>query len=198
MNLDGSVPADNPFPGSLVWTYGHRNPQGLVLASNGKLYSSEHGPTTDDELNLIEKGKNYGWPYVTGYCDTDLEKRFCRDHEVRLPLTVWSPTFGVSGIEYYDHEAIPEWRGSILVTSLKRDTAEHYGQRLQQVRLDAEGEHVIGINDYLVGVFGRLREVMASPDGRVFIFTSNREQNRNKTRQRANDDKLIMLRNPEY
>ena len=147
MNLDGGVPADNPYPDSLIWSYGHRNPQGLVLAGNGKLYSSEHGLAYDDELNLIEKGGNYGWPNVAGICDTP----------------------------------------------------QHYGQRLQQLRLDASGEHVIGVKNHLVNTFGRLREVMASPDGRVFIFTSNWERNRNKPRlERPGDDKLIMLRNPKY
>ncbi len=199
MNPDGSVPADNPFPGSLVWSYGHRNPQGLVYSSNGKLYSSEHGQFNDDELNVIEKGRNYGWPKVQGFCNSEEEREFCANLDVREPLWIWSPTFGVSGIEYYDHEAIPEWRGSILVASLKIDTDEHYGHRLQQVLLDQEGERVIEVNDYLVNTFGRLREVMSSPDGRVFIFTSNRELNGNgPALDRPGDDKLIMLRNPAY
>jgi len=63
INLDGSIPPDNPFPGSPIWSYGHRNPQGLVMV-NGKLFSSEHGPDTDDEINIIRKGSNYGWPHV--------------------------------------------------------------------------------------------------------------------------------------
>ncbi len=200
MNLDGSVPVDNPFPGSLIWSFGHRNPQGLVMASNGNMYSSEHGARIDDELNVIEKGKNYGWPEVAGFCDRENEKSFCDDHQVKTPLMVWSPTFGVAGIEFYDHEAIPEWQGSVLITSLKGDTKKHLGHRLQQVRLDDEGKKVIGLNDYLVNAFGRLREVMASPDGRVFVFTSNRELNVNNRPKldRPGDDKLIMLRNPDY
>jgi glucose/arabinose dehydrogenase len=200
MNLDGTVPNDNPFSGSLVWSYGHRNPQGLVMAGNGKLYSSEHGPNTDDELNLIEKGRNYGWPKVMGYCNQEAEKIFCDDHQVKVPLAVWQPTAGVSGIEFYIHEAIPEWQGSILVASLKFNWGEpQHGQRLQQLRLDDEGEKVIEVNDYLVSTFGRLREVMTSPDGRVFIFTSNRELNANKPSvEMPGDDKLIMLRNPGY
>ena len=72
---DGTIPSDNPFPGNPVWSYGHRNPQGLVFIGN-KLFSSEHGPSTDDEINIIEKGRNYGWPEVTGYC-TGNEKGFC-------------------------------------------------------------------------------------------------------------------------
>jgi glucose/arabinose dehydrogenase len=163
------------------------------------MYSTEHGFVNDDELNVIEKGRNYGWPYVQGFCDSESERAFCNAHDVRVPLAIWSPTYGVSGIEFYDHEAIPEWQGSILVTSLKADTAEHYGHRLQQVRLDESGEKLMEVNDYLVDTFGRLREVMASPDGRVFIFTSNRELNANRPRvERPRDDKLIELRNPAY
>ena len=119
MNLDGSIPADNPFPNSLTWSYGHRNPQGLVMAANNKLYSSEHGARTDDELNIIEKGENYGFPLVQGFCDSKKEANLCDEHDVVVPLMVWSPTFGVSAVEFYDHEAIPEWRNSILITSLK-------------------------------------------------------------------------------
>ena len=127
LNLDGSIPDDNPFADSHIWSYGHRNPQGLVMASNRKLYSSEHGSRNDDELNLIEKGKNYGHPYVRGFCDNKREKEFCRSHELSFPLNTWSPTFGVSGIEYYDHAAIPEWQNSLLVTSLKKGSGEYRG-----------------------------------------------------------------------
>jgi PQQ-dependent dehydrogenase (s-GDH family) len=69
INSDGSIPSDNPFPNSPIWSYGHRNPQGLAFSASGKLYSSEHGPDTDDEFNLVEAGKNYGWPRVAGYND---------------------------------------------------------------------------------------------------------------------------------
>src|SRR5205085_11356996 len=94
MNLDGSVPPDNPwasapYPANYFWTTGHRNPQGLVLAANGLLYSSEHGPSNDDEVNIIERGRNYGWPNVQGYCNdsTELqidtnERKFCADSNV--------------------------------------------------------------------------------------------------------------------
>ena len=127
LNLDGSIPDDNPFPESHIWSYGHRNPQGLIMAGNNKLYSSEHGSANDDELNLIEKGKNYGHPAVRGFCDTEGEQEYCRSHEVTVPLYTWSPTFGVSGIEYYDHPAIPEWQNSILVTMLKRGSGGIWG-----------------------------------------------------------------------
>jgi PQQ-dependent dehydrogenase (s-GDH family) len=75
LNVDGSIPADNPFPKNPVWSYGHRNPQGLVFA-RGKLYASEHGPSTDDEINIIGRGNNYGWPNVKGFCNENDEKQF--------------------------------------------------------------------------------------------------------------------------
>ena len=193
LNVDGSIPVDNPFPDSPIWSYGHRNPQGLVLASNGHLYSSEHGRSDDDELNLIKKGKNYGYPNVQGFCDSREEEDYCRRHEAKVPLKVWSPTFAVSGIAYYDHAAIPEWQNSILITSLKNSRVKA-GKRLQMLRLNKEGDKIIGTTDYLVNTFGRLREVMTTPDGRIFIFTSNRELNSNGPRfPYPGDDKLIML-----
>jgi glucose/arabinose dehydrogenase len=76
LNLDGSIPADNPVAGNAYWSFGHRNPQGLVYANN-RLYSSEHGPSNDDEINIIEKGKNYGWPNVAGRCEGS-EQSFLR------------------------------------------------------------------------------------------------------------------------
>jgi glucose/arabinose dehydrogenase len=193
MNLDGSVPDDNPFPGSLVWSYGHRNPQGLVMAGNGRLYSSEHGGSRDDELNLIERGQNYGHPLVRGFCDNEEEEEFCTHHQTTEPLRVWSPTFGVAGIAYYNQAAIPEWQNSILLTSLK-NPRDREGKRLQVLKLNKSGDRVVEVEDYLVKTFGRLREVMVAPDGRIFLFTSNREINWNKPRiPRFGDDKLIML-----
>ena len=83
INLDGTIPEDNPLANSLIWTWGHRNPQGLAYSPDGKiLYSSEHGPANDDEVNIIVKGGNYGWPQVEGFCDNNLEKPFCSDSKV--------------------------------------------------------------------------------------------------------------------
>jgi glucose/arabinose dehydrogenase len=193
MNLDGSVPADNPFPGSLVWSYGHRNPQGLVMVGNDRLFSSEHGDNTDDELNVIEPGRNYGHPQVRGFCDTPEEIQYCERHLVTTPLWAWSPTFAVAGIAYYDHAAIPEWQNSILITSLKNFYRKQ-GRRLQVLRLNQAGDGVVAVRDYLVNTFGRLREVMVAPDGRIFLFTSNRELNSHKPLIPCfGDDKLIML-----
>ncbi|MFT4525439.1 MAG: glucose/arabinose dehydrogenase [Bacteroidia bacterium] len=176
MNPDGSAPSDNPISGSLVWSWGHRNPQGMVLANNGKLYLSEHGPDTDDELNLVEPGRNYGWPYVRGFCDPETtyfdsisEVQFCMDSNVVEPLKVWTPTQAPCGLEYYDHPSIPEWNNSLLLCFLKV-------RRMKSLKLDPTGESVVEENDLLNQYYGRLRDVLMAPDGRVFICTSNNDQ----------------------
>jgi hypothetical protein len=87
LNLDGTIPSDNPIVGNPLWSYGHRNAQGLVLG-NGILYSSEHGPANDDEINIIEKGRNYGWPQVQGFCNSGSEQSFCSANNVKEPVIV--------------------------------------------------------------------------------------------------------------
>ena len=198
MKADGSVPEDNPFPNSLIWSYGHRNPQGLVLAPNGNLYSTEHGGGGDDELNLIVKGRNHGWPKVHGRCDRSFEWEFCDDNQVVQPLFIWDPAYAVCGIEFYKHDAIPEWRNSVLVTSLKAGDGVKRGQRLIQFSMNPQGDSIADMNEYFAYTFGRLRDVMAAPDGRVFLFTSNKELNGNGDDVvKWDDDKLIMIYNPE-
>lgn len=194
LHLDGSIPADNPFPGSPVWSLGHRNPQGLVMTPNGRLYNTEHGDATNDELNLVQKGRNYGWPKVEGNCNFPPEVAFCEENQALPPIYAWIfPTYAVCGMDYYDHDAIPEWRNSILVASLKAGRGE-VGQRLQQFSLDERGDSVLSFNDYFVQTFGRLRDVMVSSDGRVFVCTSNREVNGDLVRQDT-DDRIIEIRN---
>jgi glucose/arabinose dehydrogenase len=172
INLDGSIPEDNPFPGSRIWSYGHRNPQGLVFA-NEKLYSSEHGPNNDDEINLIRKGKNYGWPNIEGYCNTTTEKAFCALNEVTEPLTVWTPTIAPSGLTYYNSDYLPQWKNSLLMVTLK-------GTKLVQLKLDESGEKITESKDFFLNQFGRLRAICQSPDGKVYLATSN-----------GSDDKII-------
>jgi len=110
LNVDGSVPADNPDNTSLVYSWGHRNAQGLCLGPNGLIYSSEHGQNSNDEFNIIEEGRNYGWPEVEGFCDQSGELDACAELDVKEPLQTWSPCIAVNGIEYYNHPAIPEWQ----------------------------------------------------------------------------------------
>ena len=164
VNLDGSIPADNPY-GNAVWTVGHRNAQGLVFAL-GRLYSSEHGETTNDEINIIERGRNYGWPFVEGFCDLPAEQSFCADNNVKEPIYAWTPTVAPSGTEFYNSNHISQWKRSLLVTFLK-------DQKLRQIKLNAAGTAVESVNEYFVGEFGRLRDVAISPDGKVYLCTDN-------------------------
>lgn len=165
LNLDGTIPDDNPFPGSPVWSFGHRNPQGMVFANN-KLYSSEHGPDNDDEINLIAKGKNYGWPNIEGFCNTTTEKAFCAANDVTEPLMAWTPTIAPSGITYYNSDYLPQWKNSLLMVTLK-------GTKLVQLKLDDAGEKIADSKDFFLNTFGRLRAVCQSPDGKVYLATSN-------------------------
>jgi len=174
INLDGSIPDDNPFPSSAIWTFGHRNPQGLVFAA-GKLYSSEHGPDTDDEINIIGKGANYGWPTVRGFCDKPEESEFCANNEVAEPIKAWTPTIAPSGIDYYNAEGIPQFKNSLLVALLK-------GSKLLQLKLSEDGSGIVQESEFLSDKYGRLRDICISPQGSIYICTSN-----------GTDDKIIEL-----
>jgi glucose/arabinose dehydrogenase len=165
INLDGSIPADNPIAGSPVWTYGHRNPQGLVFVGD-RLYSSEHGNTTDDEINIIQKGRNFGWPNVEGFCDGGSETSFCTLNNVAEPIQAWSPTIAPSGIDYYNNDAIPQWKNSLLLAVLK-------DSELLQIQLNTAGDKVETVNTFYKGKYGRMRDVAISPAGDVYIVTSN-------------------------
>lgn len=175
LNLDGSIPSDNPVAGNPYWSWGHRNPQGLVFANN-KLYSSEHGPNNDDEINIIEKGRNYGWPDVQGFCNTGSEQSFCASRNVKEPIMAWTPTIATCGLEYYNSDRIPQWKNSLLLVALKN-------QRLYQLKLDDSFLNITTVNEYFTNTYGRIRDVCISPDGKVYICTSN-----------GGNDKVIEIR----
>ncbi len=183
LNLDGSVPDDNPISGSYIWSWGHRNAQGLVIAPSGIIYSSEHGPSTDDELNIIEKGRNYGWPTVRGFCNTPTESQFCADSNVVEPIAVWTPTLAVAGTDFYHQGVIAEWQNSLLVTSLK-------ASELTALKLSEDGQTVVEQASHFQDWFGRLRDVCVSPDGRVFLAVSNRD---GRGDSRAGDDRIVEI-----
>ncbi|MCF3650508.1 PQQ-dependent sugar dehydrogenase [Synoicihabitans lomoniglobus] len=166
LNPDGSVPADNPIPDNPTWSMGHRNAQGLVFAPDGQLYASEHGPNNDDELNRIVALHNYGWPDVAGFIDGDDEKAYAANHDITEPLVAWTPTIGAAGLDYYAADAIPEWRGSLLLVALK-------GQALRVLELDATGGAIAMERIYFQKIFGRLRDLCLSPGGDVYVITSN-------------------------
>jgi glucose/arabinose dehydrogenase len=183
INRDGSIPEDNPFLGSQVWSYGHRNAQGITFHSNGRLYSSEHGDASEDEINRIIPGGNYGWPLVEGRCNTPSEEVHCNGGSLLEPLTVYTPTLGVSGLAFYDKDMFPEWRGNLLLASLKA------GQ-LYRIILDSEGravdEELLVSNDY-----GRLRDVEVGPDGSIYIAVSNRDGRAFPPFPKPEDDRII-------
>ncbi|SMC78178.1 PQQ-dependent sugar dehydrogenase [Pedobacter africanus] len=183
-SLDGSIPADNPFKGSAVWAWGLRNPQGLVYVK-GKLYCSDHGDAIDDELNLLVKGGNYGWPVVEGAVNTDKEKAFAKDSAVVAPLRAWTPTIAPAGMTYYNSAKIPELKGRLLLTTLK-------GNSLRSLTLDPTGNKIVGDVNYFEKIFGRLRSVCVSPAGDVYLATSNRDWNPNAAPAR-NDDRIIRI-----
>ena len=165
LNLDGSIPGDNPVAGNPYWSWGHRNPQGLVFA-NSKLYSSEHGPNNDDEVNIIEKGRNYGWLNVQGFCDQTDEQAFCTANNIKEPIKAWTPTIATCGLDYYKHDLIPQWKNSLLLATLKNS-------RLYQLKLDDTFSNIAATNEYFTNKYGRMRDICISPAGKVYICTSN-------------------------
>jgi len=183
MNLDGTIPSDNPFgPSSYLYTMGHRNPQGLLQAPNGIIYSSEHGPTTNDEFNIIVAGGNYGWPTVEGFCNLSAEQTFCSaNSNYEDPIAIWyeGSTIAPSDLIWYDHPAIPEWQGKMLMTVLKAEhlkvieVDETTGTTVVSQEILFNSAHVSNPgSSFSSGQFNRLRDICAAPDGRVFLATS--------------------------
>jgi glucose/arabinose dehydrogenase len=172
---DGSVPEDNPFPDSPVYSLGHRNVQGLAWDARGQLYASEFGQNTWDEANRIEAGENYGWPEVEGEGG---EGRGFVD-----PITVW-PTSEASpsGAEILVDGAIPQWEGDLFVTALR-------GESLWRLELDDRGT-VTDRQRLLEGEVGRVRDVAQAPDGSLWVSTSNRD---GRGTPAENDDRIFRL-----
>ncbi len=166
INTDGTIPNDNPNPSSPIWSWGHRNAQGLVM-HNGILYSSEHGPSTDDEVNIIQKGRNYGWPEVHGYCDGGAEIIFCSDSNVVEPLVAWTPTIAPSGIDYFNSSDSQAFLNHVLLmTSLKDNN-------LYSHKLNAAGDAITASTTVNNINYGRLRDLCIAPNNMVYVSTSN-------------------------
>ncbi|MBI2256107.1 MAG: PQQ-dependent sugar dehydrogenase [Proteobacteria bacterium] len=163
LNRDGSVPADNPFATSPVWSYGHRNPQGLAFRPiDGALWSTEHGPDTQDEVNLIVKGGNYGWPLCRG-TDPCAE---LGDYRPAMAEFDHTDTIAISDLIFYRGDAFPDWQGDILFVSLKTGRLYH---------LDMDGDLVRKSEILIDGDFGRLRTLKEAPDGSLYLVTDNGE-----------------------
>jgi glucose/arabinose dehydrogenase len=165
---DGSVPADNPFADSPVYSYGHRNPQGLAWDAAGQLWATEHGPRGHDEINLIEPGRNYGWPVIRG----DEQAPGMEPAVLHSGSDTWAP----SGADVLDNV--------MYFAGLR-------GRALYRFNLDRQNPV---LTSHLEGTFGRLRAVFAGPGGLLFILTSNRD---GRTMPTAEDDLLLVV-NPDW
>ncbi|GAA0086440.1 PQQ-dependent sugar dehydrogenase [Clostridium sp. CTA-7] len=174
IELDGSIPKDNPIINSPIYSFGHRNPQGLAWNSKNILYASEHGQSAHDEINIIKSGANYGWPLVQGYEES-------KDITVTKPLIqsgeeTWAP----SGIAFANQGL---WKEKLLVANLR-------GQQLLTISLNGKGTIVKNIEPWLKNEYGRLREVIQGKDGSIYITTSNRDGRGNPA---ISDDKILRL-----
>ncbi|OAV42832.1 glucose/sorbosone family PQQ-dependent dehydrogenase [Lewinella sp. 4G2] len=218
LNLDGSIPEDNPVLGGVrshIFTLGHRNAQGLAFSASGLLYSSEHGPNTDDEVNLLTAGSNYGWPRVVGmlddqaydYCnwssldncsDLTFSKTECPpgaeffeessftdptyrdplmalfavtdDYDFENPICEDSytcrPNIAPSSLAIYESDAIPGWKNSLLIPSLKRG-------RLYRLKLDDSGQAIVGDTTHHFYSGNRYRDIALAPDGKTFYLLTD-------------------------
>jgi glucose/arabinose dehydrogenase len=186
LQWDGRAAPGNPF-GNRVFSYGHRNAQGLVFhPESDLLYITEHGPRDNDEVAIVRKGENHGWPEVRGFCDGDVfgEIDFCEDHEVTEPISAWTPTIAPAGAAFYDSSAIPDWRGSFLFTNLKAGA-------LVRLELSADGSTVRTQHVLAEDAYGRLRDVEVGGDGTLYIATSNRDGRGMPSPQ---DDRILVVR----
>jgi glucose/arabinose dehydrogenase len=167
---DGTAPPDNPFVGRKdalpeIWTLGHRNVQAAAFDSKGRLWEIEHGARGGDELNRVEKGKNYGWPVVAfgiEYSGSPIRGAATDRPGFEPPVYYWDPVIAPSGAQFYDGEAFPAWRGSLFVGALKE-------QRL--VRLVLEDDRVVGEEHLLTDRGQRVRDVRQGPDGFLYVVT---------------------------
>ncbi|TYA84353.1 PQQ-dependent sugar dehydrogenase [Seonamhaeicola marinus] len=171
LNDDGSIPQDNPFVGTenaktAIYSYGHRNPQGMVKNPfTGDIWIHEHGPQGGDEINIIEKGKNYGWPVISyginynGTSFTDITEK----DGMEQPLFYWVPSIAPSGMTIVSSEKYPDWKGNILVGSLKFEYLE---------RLILENDQVVKREKLFEGL-GRVRNVIQAPDGYIYVGIEN-------------------------
>jgi aldose sugar dehydrogenase len=169
---DGSIPPDNPFVGRTgarpeIWSYGHRNSQGIAFnPASGKLWEQEHGPRGGDEVNIIGKGKNYGWPVIGYGIDYNGAKIHESTHKdgMEQPIKYWVPSIAPSGMAFYTGDLIPKWKGSLFIGALA-------GEML--VRLSLDGEKVTGEERLLRELGERIRDVRQGPDGALYLLTDN-------------------------
>ena len=172
LNLDGSIPSDNPIFASLnarpeLYSVGHRNPQGLAFDSKGHLYAHEHGPQGGDEINRIEAGLNYGWPTITYGRNYGIGTPIGEGVEkegLEQPLIYWNPSIAPSGMTFYSGKQFPQWKNNVFVGALK-------AQML--VRLAFENGRPKQKERLYRGEYGRIRDVREGPDGALYLLTDS-------------------------
>ena len=170
LNTDGSVPADNPFAGSgdalpEIYSYGHRNPQGILLAADGRLLANEHGPAGGDEINHIQSGKNYGWPTVSYGIDYSGGRisPFEAYPETEQSLVHFTPSIAPSGFAQYSDDKFPDWQGDLFLSALVLKHVRH-------VAMNPDGS--LGAQAELFGELGeRFRDVRTGPDGYLYLLS---------------------------
>jgi aldose sugar dehydrogenase len=174
LNADGTVPADNPFVGRSdarpeIWSIGHRNPQGAAIHPvTGKLWIDEHGPRGGDEINVPERGKNYGWPVIgfgTEYSGARIHQSTQKEG-MEQPIHQWTPSIAPSGMLFYTGDAFPAWRGNLFIGALA-------GRYL--ARLELDGEKVMAEEKLLAGLGARIRDVRQAADGSIWLLTDHHD-----------------------
>ncbi len=171
LHEDGKIPTDNPFVKTAgarpeIWTYGHRNPQGMTIhPTTGVIWEHEHGPQGGDELNIIQPGKNYGWPSITFGIDYDnsiISKDTARAG-MEQPVVYWKPSIAPCGMTFVTSNKFKEWNGDLLVGSLKFMYLQH---------LVVKGNKVVS-REILFDKLGRVRDVRQGPDGNIYVVLEN-------------------------
>jgi glucose/arabinose dehydrogenase len=175
INSDGTIPDDNPWENSPVYSIGHRNPQGIDWDESGNLVATEHGSFAHDEINLIIPGTNYGWPDIIG--DETMEG--LQNPILHTGDDTWAP----SGAEFYSGEKIPQWSGKYFVATLR-------GSHLHMIDFDLQNNKVVSHEKLFQDEFGRLRDVATGPDGFLYILTSNQD---GRGTPQTNDDRILRI-----
>jgi len=171
INADGSVPTDNPFAGTDtaradIWSYGHRNTLSAAFDPSGRLWTLDMGARGGDELNLIERGKNYGWPYVSdgdNYAGPSIPDHSTR-RDITAPVRSWTPVIAPSGALFYSGAMFPAWRGSLLVGGLATQSL---------IRLQLDGVQRVGVEER-VFMGRRIRDIAQAPDGALFVIVDDK------------------------
>jgi len=171
LHEDGKVPADNPFVKTEgakpeIWSYGHRNPQGLVInPTTGVIWEHEHGPQGGDELNIVEKGKNYGWPLITYGIDYDnsIISKDTAKTGLEQPVLYWKPSIAPCGMAFITSEKFKDWKGDLLVGSLKFNYLQH---------LVIKDNKVVK-KEIIFEKIGRVRDVRQGPDGNIYVVVED-------------------------